>query len=409
MPYCRTLKSLTAAATVAAALALQAAHVHAASVVMLDPFPPTRGWAMETDDSFTLMRAGCVEGLARIDFDQKMQPSLATSWEQSSPTSWDFSIRQGVKFHDGQDLNAAAVVNSLTHVLNAEVPSRAINPKVVSGVEAIDDDTVRISTPSPSVLLPYRLASANAGILSPAAYSDTGAINPVGTCTGPFVVTEILPKQLLRMVANENYWGGDVGIAEAEVHYVKDGNTRVTQLRSGEAQIATKIPLGARASLESDPAFVVHALEIPRTTAMYLNNKQEPFSNPLIRKAVQAAVDIRAIRCQCLRGHRHARNRPVCAVRTLGSGDRGRRLRSGTGKVPAGRGGHRAWRAITGIACLQLASRVAGRGPDHSTAVERGWHQCCCHHHRLGWIGTELHGRHVRHGHDVARSPARCR
>ncbi len=295
MPYCRTLKSLTAAATVAAALALQAAHVHAASVVMLDPFPPTRGWAMETDDSFTLMRAGCVEGLARIDFDQKMQPSLATSWEQSSPTSWDFSIRQGVKFHDGQDLNAAAVVNSLTHVLNAEVPSRAINPKVVSGVEAIDDDTVRISTPSPSVLLPYRLASANAGILSPAAYSDTGAINPVGTCTGPFVVTEILPKQLLRMVANENYWGGDVGIAEAEVHYVKDGNTRVTQLRSGEAQIATKIPLGARASLESDPAFVVHALEIPRTTAMYLNNKQEPFSNPLIRKAVQAAVDIRAI------------------------------------------------------------------------------------------------------------------
>ena len=295
MPYSRSLKSLSTAMSMIAALALQVTHADAGKVVMVDPFPPTAGWAMETDDSFTLMRAGCLEALARIDFDQKLQPSLATSWEQSSPTTWDFAIRQGVKFHDGQDLDASAVVNSLSRILNAAAPARAFNPKVVSEVEAIDEHTIRITTPSPSVLLPLRLAAANTGIVSPAAYTDTGTIDPVGACTGPFVVTEVLPKQLLRMVGNGNYWGGDVGVAEAEVHYVQDGNTRVTQLRSGEAQIATKVPLTARGSLEKDPAFTVHALEIPRTTAMYLNNKQEPFNNPLIRKAVQAAVDVEGI------------------------------------------------------------------------------------------------------------------
>ena len=262
---------------------------------MLDPFPPTAGWAMETDDAFSLMRAGCLEGLTRIDFDQKLQPSLATTWEQSNPTDWDFSIRPGVRFHDGRDVDAAAVVNSLDRVLNASAPSRAFNPKVISKVEAIDEMTVRISTPTPSVLLPLRLASANTGILSPASYVDQGKVDPVDACTGPFVVKKVLAKQLLGMVRNDDYWGGEVGVEEAEVHYVTDGNTRVTQLRSGEAQIATKIPLAVRASLENMPEIVVHSLEVPRTTAMYLNNGKPPLDNPLVRKAIQAAVDVSAI------------------------------------------------------------------------------------------------------------------
>ena len=284
-----------AAAAVIAVLAPHASYAQASKIVMLDPFPPTAGWSMETDDSFTLMRAGCIEALARIDFDQKIQPSLATSWKQSNPTSWDFSIRQGVKFHDGQPLNAAAVVKSLNHVLSAAAPARAFNPKVVSSVEAIDDKTVRITTPEPSVLLPFRLASANTGILSPAAYKGAGPVNPIETCTGPFVLKSVVPKQRLNMVRNESYWGGPVGVAEAEVHYVGDGNTRVTQIKSGEAQIATKIPLSSKASLEKAKEITVHGLAIPRTTAMYLNNKQAPFNNPLVRKAVQAALDTSAI------------------------------------------------------------------------------------------------------------------
>ena len=279
----------------AAVVAPHDSYAQASKIIMSDPFPPTAGWSMETDDAFTLMRAGCIEGLARIDFEQNLQPSLATSWKQISPRFWDFSIRQGVTFHDGQELNAAAVVKSLNHVLSAAAPARAFNSKVASSVKAIGNHAVRITTPNPSVLLPYRLASANAGILSPTAYKDAGSVNPIETCTGPFVLKSVVPKQLLKLVRNESYWGGPVGVAEAEVHFIIDGNARVTQLKSGEAQIATKIPLASKGGLEKIPGITVHAMAIPRTMAVYLNNNRAPFNNPLIRKAVQAAMDTNAI------------------------------------------------------------------------------------------------------------------
>ena len=294
MRHSRTAGALFAAVAAVAVVAPHASYAQGGKIIMADAFPPKANWAMETDDSFTLMRAGCLEGLARIDFDVKLQPSLATSWKQTSPTAWDFSLRQGVTFHDGQELNAAAVVNSLNHVLAAAAPARAFNPKNVSSVEAIDRNTVRINTPKPSVMLPYRLAAANAGILSPAAYQDRN-INPIEACTGPFVLKEIVPKQRLIMARNESYWGGKVGVAEAEMHFVIDGNARVTQIKSGEAQISRLIPLYARESLEKNPDVKIIAREIPRTLGLYLNNKRPPFNDARIRKAVQAAVDVKAI------------------------------------------------------------------------------------------------------------------
>ena len=284
----------TVAAAVVAVVAPHASYAQASKIVFADVFPPQANWAMESDDAGLLMRAGCLESLTRMDFDGKLQPSLATSWKQTGPTDWEVSIRKGVKFHDGQDLNAAAVVKALNHVLAAVAPSRGFNPKNVSSVEAIDSHTVRITTPKPSVLLPLRLAGGNAGILSPAAYEGE-SINPVGTCTGPFVIKEVLLKQGLNLVRNESYWGGPVGVAEAEMRYVVDTNARVTQIKSGEAQISRLIPIHARESLEKHPDVRVVSLEVPRTLGLYLNHKRPPFNDARVRKAVQAAVDIKAI------------------------------------------------------------------------------------------------------------------
>ncbi len=297
------LRFYIVAAFLVGTMILSAPQVRAGKLVMIDPFAPTAGWNMSTDDAFDLARAGCIEPLTRIDFDQKMIPSLATSWKQSSPTTWDFSIRQGVKFTDGQDLTAAAVVNSLNHVLAAEAPARAFNPKNVSKVEAIDSKTVRITTPAPSVVLPLRVAAPNTGILSPAAYTKgKETVNIIGTCTGPFEVVKDVPKQKLDLVRNNSYWGGKVATAEAEFRFIQDGNTRVTQLRSGEAHVATKIPLAVKASIEKAKGIEVSSTAIPRTTGMYLNNKKAPFNNPLIRKAVQAAIDTSAIAASAYEG-----------------------------------------------------------------------------------------------------------
>ena len=100
------------------------------------------------------------------------------------------------------------------------------------------------------MLLPLRVASPNTGILAPKAYAGS-QIDIMGTCTGPFTVVDEVPRQSLSLERNEDYWGGEVATATAEVRFVVDGATRVTQLQTGEAQIAA-IPAVSLSPLEGD-------------------------------------------------------------------------------------------------------------------------------------------------------------
>jgi len=255
---------------------------------------PLAAWAPEADDGILLSRAGCLETLLRYEPDGTLSEYLATSWEQVKPTSWDFTLREGVEFQDGTPMDADAVVGALTHVLDAKTPARSFNPDVVSGVKAVDASTVEITTPAPDVLLPLRMASPNTGILAPKAYEGT-QINIEGTCTGPFTVVKEVPRQSLELERNDSYWGGKPNIATAEVRFIVDGATRVTQLQTGEAQIAAAIPAVSQATLEDDANIEMDSLQAPRTTAMLLNNSRPPFDDPLVRQALQHAIDLDAI------------------------------------------------------------------------------------------------------------------
>jgi peptide/nickel transport system substrate-binding protein len=138
------------------------------------------------------------------------------------------------------------------------------------------------------------VASPNTGILAPQAYAGR-QIDIKGTCTGPFKVTEEVPRQSLTLERNEDYWGGEVAIASAEVRFIVDGATRITQLQTGEAQISKSLPAANLSMLEGDESVEVNELEVPRTTVMLLNNSRPPFDDPLVRQAFQQAVDTQAI------------------------------------------------------------------------------------------------------------------
>ena len=263
-------------------------------ITIAENFPPRAGFALETDDANVLSKAGCLEPLTRIDFDGKLQPSLAESWTQPAPDTWDFKLRKGVTFQDGKPLTAAAAAASLNAVLKVPTPARAFSPRVIKSVEAIGEDTVRVTTPSPSVLTPLRLAAANAGILSPAAYKD-GKIDPVGTCTGPFVITRVNGQQSLSLKRNDAYWGGKVALAEAEIKFIPDANVRATQLRTGEADVAGAVPASTLATLKKTSGVKVVTLATPRTATLLVNVKKAPFDNEKVRQAVGYAVDERAL------------------------------------------------------------------------------------------------------------------
>ena len=151
--------------------------------------------------------------------DGELEPMLATEWAQVEPTMWEFTLQEGVTFQDGTPMDAEAVVGALTHVLEVETPARAFNADVISGVEATDESTVQVTTPKPDPLLPLRVANPNAGILAPKAYEGE-QIDIMGTCTGPFTVTEEVPRESLTLEANAELLGrrGRPGFCRGAVH-----------------------------------------------------------------------------------------------------------------------------------------------------------------------------------------------
>lgn len=287
-PKSAWLAVLLLAASAGSAMAEAGKHL-----TLVHYVPPRTGWAMESYDTYSMTRFGCLETLAKYDGDSKLVPGLAESWSQSSDTTWDFKLRQGIKFQDGAPFNAEAVVNSLNHVLKAQTPSRAIGPKNVSSVEVLDEFTIRVTTPQPSQLLPYRLSVPSSGILSPAAYKET--INPFGTCTGPFTFVSEVPKQSLKIVRNDNYWGEKAKLESVEVRFVVDAGTRMAQLRSGEADLVLEVPPALTSTLKSNPDTVIAAEPIPRTQSIVFNHERKPFDNVLVRRAIQSAIDVSAI------------------------------------------------------------------------------------------------------------------
>ncbi|MHC6178029.1 ABC transporter substrate-binding protein [Glutamicibacter sp. X7] len=296
------LKSLATLTLVALGLSSCAAGGNDAPAVdsearlVVDNFrAPVSNWALESDDAYVLSISGCLETLTR--YDQKAQevvPMLATEWKQSAEKTWDFTLREGVTFQDGSALDAQSVTDALNHVLKATAPARAVNPKTISAVEALDENTVRVSTPSADPLLPYRMASVNAGVLSPAAYTKDG-IDPFGHCTGPFTPVSEQAGQSLTVDRNENYWGGDVKLAGGEIRFITEGPTRATQVQTGEADISMSIPATSLATLEADPAVELAKADSPRTSTLYLNNSRAPFDNVDVRRAVTKALDVSAI------------------------------------------------------------------------------------------------------------------
>lgn len=271
--------------------------------IVVDNFrAPVANWALESDAAYILSLSGCLETLTKYDSAQgKVVPFLATEWEQASPLEWDFTIRDGVKFQDGTDLTAESVAASLTSVLNAKVPARAFSPSIVSKVEATDANTVRVTTPSESPLVPFRLASVNTGILAPAAYQGA-TVDPFGHCTGPFTPVSEKAKQSLTLDRNGNYWGGDVQLAGAEVRFITNGATRATQVQTGEADISLSIPASALSSLENAPEVSVLKADSPRTATLYMNNGRAPFNNVDFRKALRSALDLEALAASVYEG-----------------------------------------------------------------------------------------------------------
>ncbi|MBN9212743.1 MAG: ABC transporter substrate-binding protein [Microbacterium sp. 71-36] len=257
------------------------------SVAMMQP--PRSGLNPLSDDAFKLSRWSTAETLVTLDSDGTPEPLLATGWEQVDATTWRFDVRSGVTFHNGDPLTADAVANSLQHAIDATP-----KPRILNGVDmhvVVDGDAVVVTTGAPDPLLPNRLSSPQLAVFADDAYTATG-VSPVGTGTGPFVITAVDGIVGATLDRYDGYWGEKALAAGIDARFVPDGTARAAALRTGDADIVEAIPAGQTATID---ASLLHEVAMPRTNTLYLNTASGPFADPAVRAAARAAVDRAAI------------------------------------------------------------------------------------------------------------------
>jgi peptide/nickel transport system substrate-binding protein len=227
-------------------------------------------------------------------------PALAERWEHSEDgLTWTFQLRPDVVFHDGEKLDASAVVYSLERLIQDDHPdlyeqARPYKPSydMIRAVRATDERTVVVELKEPSAIFLKNLAMFPASIVSPAAVKKLGAKfaeQPVGT--GPFRVRRWDRDQKIVLDAFPKHWRGGPGIEHLIFLPVKENATRIEQLKRGEIHIADNLPPQELDVLAERKDIVVQ--EAPAMNVCYLSLQMEkpPLDDLRVREAIALAID----------------------------------------------------------------------------------------------------------------------
>lgn len=180
--------------------------------------------------------------LVQQDVKGVMQPDLATSWKQNSPTEWTFTLRKGVTFQDGSAFNATAAAESIERSIKANGP-RESSLAPIASLKAVSPTTLQINlkTPDPDLLL--TLDSPPGAILSPKAFGrgKALALDPDGT--GPYLydASKSVPGDHYTFTVNPKWWGGATVPRPHTVvmAVLTDATARLNALKTGQVDIAT--------------------------------------------------------------------------------------------------------------------------------------------------------------------------
>ena len=230
----------------------------------------------------------------RNNEDMAIVPDLAESWDILDQTTYVFHLRQGVKFHNGEDLTASDVKFSFDR-MGSDDPLFAslfkyVDP-LIESVEIVDDYSVEIKLKAPYGPFLRRMPSF---YIVPEDYikavgNEEFARQPVGT--GPYKFVEWVKDDHLSLIANEDYWRGAPEIKDLVFKPIPEDATRVAALLAGEADVIERVPVGDVARLEQDPNVTVLPHADNKIYFLIMNPHNEPFDNVLVRQAVSHAID----------------------------------------------------------------------------------------------------------------------
>lgn len=213
-----------------------------------------------------------------------LEPKLATEWSSEDDTTWTFTLREGVTFHDGSDFTAEDAAHTIERAVNSDLGCNVEG--YVFGdddleVEVIDDTTLQVTAASADPILPLRLSFLE---VVPAETSDTEKVRePIGT--GPYKLDNWNPGQSIDVSAYEGYWGDAPAFAKAQYQWREESSVRAAMVTSGEAEIAT--------GLSPEDQIGDLGVDYPNneTVVLRMHADTAPFDDIRVRQAVNYAID----------------------------------------------------------------------------------------------------------------------
>lgn len=216
-----------------------------------------------------------------------LEPGLATSWKQVNDTTLQVTLRDGVKFSDGEPFDADSVVFSIDRITNKSFHTlQTQNLGTIDGAKKVTNNVVDILSSQPDATMPQSLSLI---MMVPKQYISAHGnayfnAHPVGT--GPYVFQSWIRGSRLTLTANPHYWGGQPQVKTVNFLTIPNSNTQLNALEDGTVNIA--VSLSAQQAAQAPRKILMAS---PNHAMLVLNQRSGPFANLDVRLAANYAIN----------------------------------------------------------------------------------------------------------------------
>ena len=269
-------------------------------VVALVSHAPTLDPHMHFERVGILVNINMFDSLLHKNAKLEYEPSLAMSWKPLSETVWEFKLRKGVKFHNGDPMTAEDVKFSFDRVLEPGKEKKTSpqygNVRAIKELKIVDAETIHLVTDKPFPLLLERLVFFP--IVPKKHIEKVGAVAfgttaPVGT--GPWKFVEWKRDQHIRLEAFDGHWRGKAPFKYLVIRSIPEVATQVAELKTGGVDLIRNVSADLVPDLKSHPGTSISSAPILRVHYIEFDMRGAPTNNKLVRQAANWAVDKQAV------------------------------------------------------------------------------------------------------------------
>jgi len=226
----------------------------------------------------------------------QLKPMLATSWKPNSDGSiWTFTLRQGVKFHDGSPLTAADVVYTMQQLADPKNASNALSTFTgvlkPAGVVMVDPSTVAFHLEAPNGNFPYLVSSDNYNAIIVPKGTDFAKWSSTFIGTGPFKFKSYTQNVGASFVANPDYWGGPPHLDSTSFNFYTAQQPQILALQGGQVDVIVQFVVQGAQSLLNNSSYSIIKLKSANHRQLSMRNDMAPFTDARVRQAVALSLD----------------------------------------------------------------------------------------------------------------------